>query len=91
MIKKKKQIDYKIITLVFVILFSLSIIFNTILNQPQTKYDRACKSIGLDYANVDLVFAQFECCKIYEVSDWGNNQTLQTEGCSSPLDFEVLE
>jgi len=91
MIKEKKEINYKILTSVFVVLLTLSLIFHTIPNQQQTKYDRFCKSQGLSYAHVDLVFAEFECCKLHEVSDWDNNQTLQSEGCLAPFGFEVLK
>ncbi len=91
MIKEKKGIDYKIVTLVLVVFLTLSLIFSTIPNQQQTKYDKFCKAQGLDYANVNMVFAEFECCRLYEVSDWENNQTLHSEGCLAPLDFEVVK
>lgn len=88
MIKQKKKFNYQRLTFILAILIVLTLIFHTIPNYEQNKYDRFCKAQGLDYANVDWVFAKFECCEVYEVSDWDNNQTLYVEGCSSSFDFE---
>lgn len=91
MIKQKRQMNYQMLTVIFAILFFATLIFHTIPNQQQVKYDRYCKGIGLDYANINLVFAEFECCKVYEVLDWEKGITYESEGCLEPFDFGVVK
>lgn len=81
---------WKSITAVFAIALIISLSVNFIGGSEQVKYNRYCKSQGLDYANVDLVFAEFECCKTFKVSDPNLNQTTIEEGCLEPLGFEVV-
>jgi len=83
--------NYKIIALVFAILFVGTLAFWTIPNYGEGEYDRFCKAQGLDYANVNILYGEFECCKIYKVSDWENQMTYEKEGCSESFDFEVVE
>ncbi len=78
---------YQIITLVFFVLLLLSLAFTIIPNNEQEKYDRLCKGVGLDYAKLDLPFAQFQCCTIHKVSDPQLKMTYEVEGCSSSYDF----
>ena len=78
---------YQIITLVFFVLLLLSLAFTIIPNTEQKKYDKVCKGAGLDYAKLDLTFAQFQCCKIHKVSDPQLNMTSQVEGCTKSYDF----
>jgi len=83
--------NYQILALIFAVLFFGTLVFWTIPNYGATEYDRFCRGQGLDYADVDIIFGEFECCKIYEVSDWENQITYQVEGCSESFDFEVVE
>jgi len=82
-----KTEHYKILTLIFSILFLISLFFNIIPNNEQEKYNNLCKGNGLDYAKVDLTFAQFKCCKVFDVSDPILNITSEVEGCTSSFDF----
>ncbi len=79
---------YQLLTLLFGVLLLLSLTLNIIPNNEQEKYDNLCKSIRLDYAKLDLTFARFECCQVFEVSDPQLNMTYESEGCIGPFDFE---
>ncbi len=82
-----KTRNYQLLTLIFAALFLTSLTLNIIPNNEQSKYNNLCQRVALDYAKLDLTFAKFECCKIFEVSDPQLNMTYKSEGCIGPFDF----
>ena len=79
-----KDGNYKILALVFMILFFLTLFLWTIPNlKEKTEYDKYCKTQGM-YAKGDT------CCKIWKVTDSQRNITYSEEGCTNPINLEEV-
>ncbi len=87
----KHVFKYQILTLIFAFLFLITMIFYTIPNYKQSGLDRQCKSLGLQYAKVDMLRGEYSCCKIFEVADFNEQITYQKEGCSLPFDIPTIK